>query len=120
MVLVMARGKAGPQERRSKMLKGELESNSRKPRDIVKNRHNDSLKKGKLTLSQGKIKKGDDVAVDDDDDTVRTSVSQDQGTATLLYICTEEFFYKTKYIVNHIPEGLLGTRCRVDEVTWLG
>jgi hypothetical protein len=107
MVLVMARGKAGPQERRPKMLKEELESNSRKPRDIVKNRHNDSLKKGKHTLSQGKIKKGDDVAVDDDDDTVRTSVSQDQVTATL---CTEEFFYKTKYIVNCIPEGLLGTR----------
>jgi hypothetical protein len=39
--------------------------------------HCDSLKKGQLTLCQGKMKKGDDAAVDDDDDAVRTSVSQD-------------------------------------------
>jgi hypothetical protein len=32
--------------------------------------------KGQLTLSQGVVKKGDDVAVDDDDDLVRTSVLQ--------------------------------------------
>jgi hypothetical protein len=41
---------------------------------------------GQLTLSQGKMKKGDDVAVDDDDDAVRASVSQDRVTGTL---CTE-------------------------------
>ncbi len=36
------------------------------------------------------MKKGDDVAVDgDDDDAVRTSVSQSQVTGTL---CTEELF----------------------------
>jgi hypothetical protein len=36
-----------------------------------------ALKKGQLTLPQGMMKKGDDVAVDeDDDDAVRTSVSQ--------------------------------------------
>ncbi len=34
------------------------------------------------------VKKGDDGAVDDDDDVVRISVSQTQVTATL---CTEEF-----------------------------
>jgi hypothetical protein len=45
-----------------------LENNSRKPRDLTKNRHIDSLKKDQLTLSQGMVKKGDDVAVDDDDD----------------------------------------------------
>jgi hypothetical protein len=41
------------------------------------------------------LKKGDDVAVDDDDDAVRTSVSQDQVTVTL---CTEEFFLRTQFI----------------------
>jgi hypothetical protein len=35
MVLVMARWEAGPHERWLKMLKGELENNSRKPRDLV-------------------------------------------------------------------------------------
>jgi hypothetical protein len=56
---------------------------SRKPRDLVENRHGDSLKKGQLTLSQGKEKKGDDVADDENDDAVRTSESQDQVTATV-------------------------------------
>ncbi len=56
-------------------LKGELENNCRKPRDLVRNRHSDSLNKGQLTLSYGKMKKGDDVAYDEDDDPVRTSVS---------------------------------------------
>jgi hypothetical protein len=39
------------------------------------------------------MKKGDDVA-DDDDDPVRTSVSQDQVIATL---CTEELFLRSRY-----------------------
>ncbi len=39
-------------------------------------------------------KKGDDVAVDDDD-AVRTSVSQNQVTVTL---CTDELFLRTQYI----------------------
>jgi hypothetical protein len=55
---------------------GEWENIPRKPRSLTKNRHNDSLKKGQLTLSQGMVKKGDDFAVDDDDDMVRTSVSE--------------------------------------------
>ncbi len=42
--------------------KGELENNSSMPRDPTKNMHSDSLKMGQLTLSQGKVKKGDDVA----------------------------------------------------------
>ncbi len=59
------------------MLKGELENNSRQPRDLVGKLAQTSLKKVKLTLSQGKKKKGDEVADDkDDDDAVRTSVSQ--------------------------------------------
>jgi hypothetical protein len=33
MVLMMARQEAGPGERRPKAFKGELENNSRKPRD---------------------------------------------------------------------------------------
>jgi hypothetical protein len=53
-----------------------LENNGRKPRDLTKTRHRDSLKKSQLTLSQGMMKKGDDVAVEDNADVVRTSVSQ--------------------------------------------
>ncbi len=34
-----------------------------------------TVKKGSTDSSQGMVKKGDDVAVDDDDDAVRTSVS---------------------------------------------
>jgi hypothetical protein len=78
MVLVMARQEVRPGERRPKMLKGELENNSTKPRDLTENRHSDGLKKGQLTFSQGKMKKGDDVADDNDDDAVRTSVSQER------------------------------------------
>jgi hypothetical protein len=62
----MARQEARPGERRPKMLKGELENNSTKPRDLTENRHSDGLK---LTLSQGKMKKGDDV---DDDNCARS------------------------------------------------
>ncbi len=62
-------------ERWPKTLNGEMENNSRKPKDLVKTRHSDRLKKGQLILSQGKMKKGDDVA---DDDVVRTNVSQYQ------------------------------------------
>jgi hypothetical protein len=47
-----------------------------KAQGLAKNRHGDSLKKGKPTISQGEMKKGDDVVDDDDDDVVRTSVSQ--------------------------------------------
>jgi hypothetical protein len=54
-----------------------LENSSRKPLDITKNRHSDSLEKDQLTLSPGKLKKGDDVADDVDDDAVRTRMSQD-------------------------------------------
>jgi hypothetical protein len=60
-----------------KTLKGELENSPRKPRDLVKNRHSSSLKKCQLTLSQGKMKNDNDVADDEDDDSVSTSVSQD-------------------------------------------
>ncbi len=56
--------------------KGELENNSRKPRDLTKNRHSDSLKKSRLTIFQGMMKKGDVIVVaDDDTDRVRSSVS---------------------------------------------
>jgi hypothetical protein len=39
----------------------------------MENRHGDSLRKCQLTHTQGKMKKGDDVA----DDAVGTSMSQD-------------------------------------------
>ncbi len=73
--------------------KGELENNSRKSRGLTKKRHSDSLKKGN-TLTQGKMKKEDDVA-DNKYDAVRTSVSQDRVTVTL---CTEELFPRTRYM----------------------
>jgi hypothetical protein len=50
------------------VLKGKLKNNSRKPRDLTKNMHCDSLKNSQLTLSQGMLKKGNEVAVHDDDD----------------------------------------------------
>jgi hypothetical protein len=65
-----------------------VEDNSRKPRDLLKNRHSDSLKKSELTLSQGMMNKGD-VVVADEDDKLRTSASQNHVTTAL---CTEEFF----------------------------
>ncbi len=53
--------------------RGESENNSRKLRDLLKNRHSDSLKKSQLTLSQRMLKKGDvKDDTDDDDDEVRT------------------------------------------------
>ncbi len=53
--------------------RGELNNNSRKPRGLPNNRHSGSPKKGQLTLSQGMVETGDDVAVDENDDVVRTS-----------------------------------------------
>jgi hypothetical protein len=40
-------------------------TNSKRPRDLAKNRYRLGLKQGQLPLSQGKMKKGDDVADDD-------------------------------------------------------
>ncbi len=60
-----------------------MENDSRKPRDLLKNRHSDSLKKDSTYSFSGMLKKGD---VDDDaanDDEVRTSASQNCTTATL-------------------------------------
>jgi hypothetical protein len=76
-----------------------LENNSRKLRDLTENRHSDSLKKGQLTLCQGKVKKGDDVADDDDDDVVSTNVSLDRVTVTL---CTEELFPRIQCIYSSL------------------
>jgi hypothetical protein len=44
-------------------------------RDLTKSRHRDSLKKSQLTLCQGMLKKGDDVAFEGDDTVLRTSVT---------------------------------------------
>ncbi len=79
---MMARWEAGPREKQPKVLKGELENNSKKPRDLVWKLLNDSLKNINLrTVSQGKKKKGDEVADDDDDDdVVWASVSQNWET----------------------------------------
>jgi hypothetical protein len=48
MVLMTPRWEAGPHRRWTKMVKGELENNPRKPRDLTENRHSDSLKKVNL------------------------------------------------------------------------
>jgi hypothetical protein len=79
----MASWEGGPHKLWSKELKGRVGKNSRKPRGLTKNRHSDSLKKGHLSLSQGKVKKGDNVAVDDDDYAVRTSVTKPSDSDTL-------------------------------------
>ncbi len=74
---------------------GKVENNSRKPRELLKNLHRDSLKKSEVTLSQGMLKKGEvNFDADADDDEVRTSALQNPVTATL---CTEEFFLSTLY-----------------------
>jgi hypothetical protein len=66
----------------------------------LENWHSDSFKKVQLTLSQGKKKKGENVADDEEDDAVRNSGSQDQVTATL---CTEELFLSPQYIQYSFP-----------------
>ncbi len=83
MAFMIVRWEAGPCESQPKMLKGELENNPRILRDLVGNWHSDSQKKVKLTLSQFKKKKGDEIEDDDGDDVVRTRMSQDGVTATL-------------------------------------
>jgi hypothetical protein len=50
----------------------------------------------RLLERQPRTLKGDEVADDEDDDAVRTSVLQDQMTATL---CTEELLLSTRYIL---------------------
>jgi hypothetical protein len=55
MVLGTVRQEAEPHERWPKMLKGELENNPRKPRELVlvlvlENWHSDCLKKGSLVF----------------------------------------------------------------------
>ncbi len=79
---------AGPVTDGQRHSNGELENNSRKPRDLTRNRHSDSLTKSQLTLFQGMMKKGAVILIaDGDDDEVRTSASQNRVTATL---CTEK------------------------------
>jgi hypothetical protein len=43
---------------------------TRKPKDLTKNWHSGTVKKGQHTLCQGKMKKREDDAADDDDDAV--------------------------------------------------
>jgi hypothetical protein len=64
----------------TKDAQGRVGNNSRKLTNLVRKY---SPKKVQLTLSQGKMKKGDEVAYDGGGDALRTSVSQDQVTATL-------------------------------------
>jgi hypothetical protein len=75
------------------VLKGELENNSRKPRDLTKNRHSGSLKKSQLTSSQVMLKKGDDVTGDDADYEVRSSVSQNRVLVTPCTCSRHSFLY---------------------------
>jgi hypothetical protein len=61
----------GGQRRSRESWKTTLESQG----TYLENWNNDSLKKVQITLSQGKKKKGDDVADDEDDNEVRTNMS---------------------------------------------
>ncbi len=61
--------------------------------------NSDSIKKGQFTLSHGQMKIRDDVADDEDDDMVRTSVSEDRVTATL---STEGLFLRTQNIYSSL------------------
>jgi UDP-N-acetyl-D-mannosaminuronate dehydrogenase len=71
-------------------------------------------KKVQLTHSQGKKKKRDEVNYEDDDDVVRTSVSQDKVRATQ---CTEELFpLHSVYIV--LPTYQTGKNIRRGEGYW--
>jgi urease accessory protein UreE len=84
MVLVMPGKRLDRINSGQRHSKGELENNSRKPRDLTLKRHSNGLKKSQLSLSQGILKKGDVVVIADDDDIkVRTSVSQNCVKATL-------------------------------------
>jgi hypothetical protein len=78
MVLMMARQEAGPRQKWPTTLKRELEKTLDGQGTSLENWHSDSLKKVKHTLSQGKVKQGDEVADEDNDAmrTRRTSVSQ--------------------------------------------
>jgi hypothetical protein len=83
-------------ERRVRKLHG-----IKKTRDLLKkNKHSDSLKKSKFTLSEWMLKKGNVVSDADDDDEVRTSALQNRVTAT---VCTEEVFLRTQYIYIAFP-----------------
>jgi hypothetical protein len=77
------------------MFKEKSKHNFWKPRDQLKNRHSDGLKKSQLILSQEMLRKGDVDDDADDDDEVRTSASQNHVTATP---STEEFFLRTQYL----------------------
>ncbi len=44
-------------------LKGELENNSTKPKDLTKNGHSGIVKKSQLTLSQRMLKKGESLSL---------------------------------------------------------
>ncbi len=48
IVLMMARREAEPRLWWPNVLIGELENNSRKPKELTKNRHDDSIKNGQL------------------------------------------------------------------------
>ncbi len=93
MILVTVRGRLDHINNGHRCSRGELENNSRKTRGLTKSSHSQSINKGQITLSQGMEKNRDVVAVDDD--AVRTSVSQNQVTATL---CTKQPFLRTQYI----------------------
>jgi hypothetical protein len=76
MVLMMARWDTGicerqPKTRSRESWKTTLESQGTK----LENRHSDSPKNYQFTLPQGKMKKEDDVA-DEDDDAIRTSLTR--------------------------------------------
>jgi hypothetical protein len=65
MVLLLVRQGGWAAITVNKDTQGRVRNVSRKPGDLFKNRHSDSLKKSQPTLSQGMLQKGD---VNDDAD----------------------------------------------------
>jgi hypothetical protein len=57
-ILKIGRRQAGPRKQWPKTLKRRVGKQLKEVRDLLQNRHGDSLKKSQLTLSQGMMKKG--------------------------------------------------------------
>jgi hypothetical protein len=79
MVLGTVRREAGAREREPNAFKTNLTQGG--PSGSHPVGHSDSLKKSHITLSQGMLMKRVEAVVNDDDDAVRTSVSQNRVTA---------------------------------------
>ncbi len=105
MILVVLRQGGWTALTVAQVLKLESKNDSRLPRDLLGKRHRDSLTKIRLTLSQGMLKNGN--VVDDGDDEVRISASQNR----VFRILPQDSVY-TVYNYSLISAGRCGLGCR--------